>query len=74
MSIYRFRIFHDEDTDSLGQEIDLPDKRAAWKEACCLCRDLSRDIFTDAKPEWRLEVTDESGKPVFRFRVLAEVV
>jgi hypothetical protein len=74
MSLYRFHISQDEITTSTGEAIDLPDDRAAWKEASFLCRDLSRSIFTDAKPEWKLEVTDEGGKPIFRFRVLAEVL
>jgi hypothetical protein len=56
------------------QALDFPDDRIAWKEATYLCRDLSRDIFgnLDANPEWKLEVTDDSGRPLFRFRILAE--
>jgi len=74
MPIYRFYISEDKTKPSTGEAIDLPDDRAAWKEASFLCRDLSRSIFTDAKPEWKLEVTDEAGKTIFRFRVLAEVL
>ncbi|MDF3810760.1 MULTISPECIES: hypothetical protein [Rhodopseudomonas] len=74
MSFYRFSIFQGESADAQGQEVDLPDSRAAWNQACSMCRDLSRTIFTDAKPEWKLEVSNELGKTIFRFRVLAEVL
>jgi hypothetical protein len=73
MALYRFHITQDGKTTSTGEDIDLPDRDAAFKEASLLCRDLSRGVFTDAKPDWKLEATDETGKTIFRFRVLAEV-
>ena len=74
MPLYRFDIFHGEKASSRTQAFDFADDRAAWKEATGFCSDLSRDIFSDlnANSEWRLEVTGEDGKALFRFRVLTE--
>ena len=52
----------------------LSDSYAARKAALGICADLAKDIvnrLTDDS-EWRLDVLDESGKPVFRLRLLAE--
>lgn len=36
--------------------------------------DLARDIAGElqSNPEWRIEVSDEAGKPIFRLSILAE--
>jgi hypothetical protein len=52
----------------------LYDSYAAREAALGLCADLAKDIvngLTDDS-EWRLDVLDESGKAVFRLRLLAE--
>jgi hypothetical protein len=52
----------------------LCDSYAARKAALGICADLAKDIvnrLTDDS-EWRLDVLDESGKPIFRLRLLAE--
>jgi hypothetical protein len=74
MPLYRFDIFQGEIASSPSQSVDFLDDRTAWEEATFLCRDLSRDIFGDleAHPDWKLEVSDDSGKTLFRFRLLAE--
>jgi hypothetical protein len=74
MPIYRFDIFQGEKASMRTQALDFPDNRTAWKEATYICRDLSRDVFgnLDATPKWKLEVTDDSGRALFRFRILAE--
>jgi hypothetical protein len=54
----------------------LSDSYAARKVALGMCADLARDIvngLTD-NSEWRLDVLDEYGKPVFRLRLLAELL
>jgi hypothetical protein len=56
-----------------GEDI-LCDSYAARKAALGIYADLAKDIvnrLTDDS-EWRLDVLDESGKPVFRLRLLAE--
>jgi hypothetical protein len=74
MPIYRFKIRSGRNKDRPGHDTDLPDNRAAWKEAAATCRDLSRDIIDDfaVNPVWELEVADTAGTPLFRFRFVAE--
>jgi hypothetical protein len=45
-------------------------------QAALFCRDFSRDFVSDfaTNPEWQLEVTDEAGKALFRFRFVAETL
>jgi hypothetical protein len=52
----------------------LSDSYAARKAALGMCADLAKDIVTGLTEdsEWRLDVLDEAGKPVFRLRLLAE--
>jgi hypothetical protein len=52
----------------------LCDSYAARKAALGICADLAKDIVTGLTEdsEWRLDVLDQSGKPVFRLRLLAE--
>jgi len=52
----------------------LSDSYAARKAALGICADLAKDIVSGLKEdsEWRLDVLDQSGKPVFRLRLLAE--
>jgi hypothetical protein len=52
----------------------LSDSFAARKAALGICADLAKDIVTGLTEdsEWRLDVLDEAGKPVFRLRLLAE--
>ena len=54
----------------------LSDNYAARKAALGMCADLAKDIVTGLTEdsEWRLDVLDESGKPVFRLRLLAEAI
>ena len=52
------------------------DKVAARREALGICADLAKDIVSSltSDPEWRLDVLDEFGAPVFRIRLLAEAL
>ncbi len=52
----------------------LSDSFAARRAALGICADLAKDIVAGLieDSEWRLEVRDESDKPVFRLRVIAE--
>jgi hypothetical protein len=49
---------------------------AAWAEMTRVCGDLVGGIARKLKPqtEWRLELLDESRKPVFRISVVAETL
>jgi hypothetical protein len=76
MPRYHFKIRQGEKTSSPSQLLDLPDDGTARREAALLCRDYSRDIVSEFEthPEWQLEVTDEKGKALFRFRFVAETL
>lgn len=59
-----------------GIEAVFENGEAARQEAISICAALARDIIVDMPldSEWRMEVADEAGKPVFKFRILAETV
>lgn len=57
-----------------GLIVGLPDTHAAHKEAVAMFVGLIRDIAGELEthPAWQMEVLDETGKPVFRLRLLGE--
>jgi hypothetical protein len=66
-----------------GQSPELPaieevltDHKAARKAALGICADLAKDIVAGLteNSEWRLDVLNETGAPVFRLRLLAETL
>ena len=52
----------------------LLDKVAAYREGLAIFADLARDIAKGMQPnsEWQIEIADESGKPIYRIRLLSE--
>ena len=52
----------------------LSDKDAAYCEGLVTFADLARDIANDLKPnsEWRMEIADELGKPIFKLTLSSE--
>jgi len=56
---------------SSEHNIDLPD---AHKEATMIFCDFARDVAAQLNetPEWRMDVSDDSGKSLFRLRLLTE--
>ena len=72
MPSFGFHIRHGD--HSSEHNIDLPDARAAHKEARMIFGDFARDIAAQLNetPEWRMDVSDESGKSFFRLRLLTE--
>jgi hypothetical protein len=53
----------------------LHDHDAAWRAGADICSDLIKEIIhslTPAEPEWRVAVSDEAGKTLYRFRLIAE--
>jgi hypothetical protein len=76
MPRFVFRVQHGDLPGPPSIEDVLSDNYAARKAALDMCADLAKDIvggLTDDS-EWRLDVLDESGKPVFRLRLLAEAL
>ena len=71
MPRYFFHVHHDGlQVDRVGEE--LPDKRAAWKEATAtagrLLQDMDGELLLSNRP-WRLEVTDEFATPLFELQI-----
>jgi uncharacterized protein DUF6894 len=72
MPSFGFHIRHGD--HSSEHNIDLPDARTAHKEATMIFGDFARDVAAhlNETPEWRMDVSDESGKCLFRLRLLTE--
>ncbi len=76
MPLYYFRIGNGDYSGTSGEGFDLADSDAAWKEMTRVCGDMVGGIVRKLRQqsEWRMELLDESRKPVFRFRVMAETL
>ena len=76
MPLFFFRICNGDYSGTSGEGFDLADKDAAWTEMTRVCGDLVGSIARKLKQqsEWRMELLDESRKPVFRIRVVAETL
>ncbi len=74
MSLYYFRISHGRYSGAadLGSEFESRD--AAWTEMTKVCANLVSGISRSLKQnaEWQMELLDETKKPVFRIRLVAE--
>jgi uncharacterized protein DUF6894 len=55
---------------------DYPDNESAQRSALVMFGDLWRDIAfrINEHPEWKMEIEDQSGKPIFRLRFTAESI
>jgi hypothetical protein len=75
MANYTFRIQQGERSKrSIASE--CPNDGAARREAEGMFADMARDVAGDLEkhPQWQMEVTDESGKPIFRLNLQAETI
>jgi hypothetical protein len=74
MPLYFFRIRNGSYSGASDQGTELADRDAAWKELTSVCADIvggiSRKLKQDS--EWQMELLDESRRPVFRIRLVAE--
>jgi hypothetical protein len=72
MPNFGFHIRHG--NHSSYHDVDLPDVHAAHKEATMIFGDMARDVAAHLSetPEWRMDASDESGKSLFRLRLLTE--
>ncbi|WFU74942.1 MULTISPECIES: hypothetical protein [unclassified Bradyrhizobium] len=74
MPRYFFHVtYHRTIIDEVGEE--LPDDRAAWKEATVVAGQTLQSIDGNLVPgrEWRLEVADEFENTILVLRINAEV-
>ena len=76
MPLYYFRIRSGQFSGAADRGTELADDGAAWKELTRVCGDLVGSISRKLKQnaEWQMELLDESKKPVFRIRLLAETL
>jgi len=76
MSQYFFRISHGRYSGASDVGTEFESREDAWAEMTRVCGNLlggiSRSLKQDA--EWRMELLDETKKPVFRVRLVAESV
>jgi hypothetical protein len=74
--LFYFRICNGSYSGTSGEGFDLAGSDAAWLEMTKVCGDLVGGIARKMKQhsEWRMELLDESRKPVFRISVVAETV
>jgi hypothetical protein len=74
MPSYYFRIRTGRYADASGHGTELADRKAAWEELTSVCADMlgsiARHLAENA--ESQMEMLDESKKPVFRIRLVAE--
>ena len=76
MSQYFFRISHGRDSGASDQGSEFESREAAWNEMTKVCANLLGGISRSLKQnaEWHMELLDESKKPVFRIRLVAETL
>ena len=74
MPRYFFNITQGELARTADEGMDLPGDEAAWEEATTACGEMIKELDgkLKASPEWRMEVTRESGEVVYRLRFSAE--
>jgi hypothetical protein len=76
LPLFFFRIRNGCYSGAADQGTELADRDAAWRELTSVCADIVGGITRKLKPdsEWQMELLDESGRPVFRIRLVAESV
>jgi hypothetical protein len=76
MPIFFFSVRHGEDACVSNDGAEFADHNAAWKEMTGVCGDMIADISRrlSENAEWQMELLDESRKPVFRIRLVAQTL
>jgi hypothetical protein len=74
MRTFSFHVSQSKTPDSSALQEVCESSGDAWQSAAALCADMARDIVTNLTPdsEWRVDVSDEIGNALFRFRLVAE--
>ncbi|MEA2864644.1 MAG: hypothetical protein QOC84_2600 [Bradyrhizobium sp.] len=74
MPLYFFRIRSGRYSGACDYGTELADRNEAWKELTSVCGDLVGGISRKLQEnsEWQMELLDESKRPVFRIRLVAE--
>jgi len=76
MPLYFFRISQGRYSGASDHPYECEDREAAWTEMKSVCANLLGGISRGLRQgaEWRMELLDEAKQPVFRIRLLAEVL
>jgi hypothetical protein len=76
MPIYYFRMRNGPFGSASDQGTELADDSAAWEELTRVYSDLVGSIARNLKQntDCQMEILDESRKPVFRIRLVAETL
>ncbi|MBR1153471.1 DUF6894 family protein [Bradyrhizobium sp. JYMT SZCCT0428] len=76
MPLYFFRISNGHYAGASDQGSEFESREAAWAEMTKVSGNLLGSISRSMKQnaEWQMEMLDESKKPVFRIRLVAESV
>jgi hypothetical protein len=74
MPRYFFVVRHGDETSYNSDGIEFPDMGAVQLEAIKSTGEILRDLSdpVEADSEWRMEVLDDSRKPLFSLRVITE--
>jgi hypothetical protein len=74
MPLYYFRIRGDGNASDVA--FDLADRDEVWTEMTNVCGDLIRGASRNLTENtgWSLELLDETKKPMFRIRLVAETM
>jgi hypothetical protein len=74
MPLYFFRIKNGRYSGCSDHGTECADDAAAWKELTSVCADMAAGISRKLteNSEWQMEMLDESKRPVFRIRIVAE--
>ena len=74
MPKYFFAVRQGDHTSHHGDGIELPNMGSVLMELTRSTGELLRDMSSpiEAGSEWRVEVADETSKPLFSLRVIAE--
>ncbi len=74
MPLYFFRIRNGRYSGASEYGTECADHNAAWKTLTSTCADMAGEISRKLKQdtEWHMELLDESKRPIFRIRIVAE--
>jgi hypothetical protein len=74
MPRYFFKVIRNGEASPASDALDLADNAAAWEEGTIACGEMIRSIDGRFPPgaDWKMEVFDDSGKMIFRFRFTAD--
>ncbi|HWJ17726.1 hypothetical protein [Bradyrhizobium sp.] len=74
MPFYFFRIQNGPYSGGSDHGTELADRIAAWKELTSVCGDIvgSASSKLQQNSEWQMELLDDTKRPLFRIRLIAE--